>query len=188
VIIRADESSPMSLDRVLEYTAPKIAGQLRDEFGTPDFDKLTMYPTITVPEFRPDDASVMAKIGYLTSASLNVHLDPVIMTFPAIILLESGIISNWENTRTHWAVKSGDPYKIIGRAQFHSIPNAVIQFPKTIVDRNKIAVMMPFDESYPSPDSDPVYSAIKEAATAKDLLAFRCLWWVGLVGGWVCFG
>jgi hypothetical protein len=173
VIIRADESSPMPLDRVLEYTAPKIAGQLRNEFGTPDFDKLSVYPTITVPEFRPDDTSVMAQIGYLASASLNVHLDPVIITFPAIILWESGIISNWENTRTHWAVRSGDPYKIIGKGQLHSIPSAVIQFPKTIADRNKLAVMMPFDKSYLSPDSDPVYSAIKEAATAKNLLCLR---------------
>ena len=173
VIIRADETLPMYPDRVLEYTASKIVGQLRDESGTPDFDKLSMYPTITAPEFRQDDTSVMAQIGYLASASLNVHLDPVIMTFPAIILLKSGILNGWQNTHTHWAVKSGGPYKIIGKTQLHSIPSAVIQFPKTIADHNKVAVMMPFDKRYLSPDSDPVYSAIKKATAAKNLLCLR---------------
>lgn len=174
VIIRADESYPVDESRVFEATSPAIAARFRRLDGTPDYDKLRGLPTVMSREFS-DDRPAIARIGYLGSGDLT-QLETVTASFSASRI--SRLLPNLRSVGSHtcWMVAEGDPYRMLGDMRNSVDPiesSAVMKFPKVPVDSKQVAVMMPFNSNYPSPDHDPVYAAIKEAAVAFGLSCVR---------------
>ena len=173
VIIRASESFPVENERIFEDTDPTVAARFKNPDGTPNFELLRTLPTITSPEYA-DNSSAIAQIGYL-GADLSQCLNSVVASFPAVKLNRILASKGWRGLRTRWMVFEGDPYKMLGdlRNNYNPVQSeAVLQFPNTPINNKQIAVMMPFNPAYPTPDMDPVYGAIKEAATQ---LEYECI-------------
>ena len=173
VIIRADESFHVENERIFEETVPTVAARFKNPDGTPNFELLRTLPTITSPEYA-DNSSAIAQIGYL-GADLSQYLNSVVASFPAVKLNRILASTRWRGLRTRWMVFEGDPYKMLGdlRNNYNPVQSeAVLQFPNTPINNKQIAVMMPFNPAYPTPDMDPVYGAIKEAATQ---LEYECI-------------
>lgn len=174
VIIHADESSSVVEPRIFEATSSAIAARFKRSDGTPDYDKLRILPTVVCREFS-DDKPAFAKIGYFGSNSLT-QLEIVIASFPASRI--GRLLPNLRNIGSHacWIVGEGDPYRMLGDMQNCINPiedSAVMQFPRVPVNDKQIAVMMPFNSNYPSPDHDPVYTAIKRATADFGLSCVR---------------
>lgn len=174
VIIRADESYPIDEARIFESTPSSITAQFKRLDGTPDYDKLRRLPTVMSREFSEDKPAI-ARIGYLGSNDLT-HLELVTASFSTSRI--SRLLPNLRNVglRTCWMVAEGDPYRMLGDLRSNIDPvesSAVMKFPKVPVNNKQIAVMMPFNSHYPSPNYDPVYKAIKKAAESFGLSCVR---------------
>ena len=165
VIIRSSESSLVEYKRIFEDTDLNVAARFKNSDGSPNFELLRTLPTITSLEYG-DDGSEVAQIGYL-GAGVSQCLSSVIASFPSVKL--NGILAatRWCGSRTRWMVFEGDPYRMLGdlRNNYNPVQNAaVLQFPTTPINGKRIAVMMPFDSAYPTPNADPVYGAVRAAA------------------------
>lgn len=156
VVVRADESQPMSGDRMFEGTSQEIASHFMNG-GSPDLRALSRYPVILTKEFRDDDASTEAVIGYMDHPSMNPHISRPILRFPASALMDRGILSGgWAGSRTRWMVFEGDPYY-----QLAGVESGTSPVNPVVVDKRKIAVMMPFKHDA---SIDPVYRAMERGA------------------------
>lgn len=166
VIIRASDSFPVDNTRIFEDTNPTVATRFKNPDGTPNFELLQTLPTITSPEYD-NDSSEIAQIGYL-GTDLSQRLNSVVASFPSVKLNRILATTKWRGSRTRWMVFKGDPYRMLGdlRNSYNPVQNAaVLQFPTTSINGKQIAVMMPFNKNYPTATDDPVYRAVKAAAT-----------------------
>ena len=158
VIIRADESSPMSLDRMFEFTREDIKSQFTNG-GWPDFDALYKLPSILTKEFEPDCTDTLAQIGYLDSPSPDAMMSNPILRFPATLLHDKMILrGKWDGHRTYWMVAEGDPFRLLFG---NGLPKATEQCKLGKIDENLIAVMMPFKHD---PGIDAVFRVIEQSA------------------------
>lgn len=166
LVVRADESLPVPIDRMFEYTDSEVISQFRC-YGKPDLTRLSEYPVILTKEFRDEDSSVEAVIGYMNEPSLNPRVSNPVLKFPAKTLVERGLITGrWGGSHTMWMVSKGDPYRLlagVGITANGSIAEEVI------TNERQIAVMMPFENDA---SIDPVYRALREGA--KDA-GFECV-------------
>lgn len=154
LVVRADESRPMRKDRMLQKTDSNIRALFTngEEF---DLQALAQYPTILSGEFKETDSITEAVVGYIDIPSLNPQISRPIMRFPSRLLLDQGLLEQWENTHTCWRVLRGDPYKLLSDA---GILSAQPLDALSKVDSHLISVMMPFKDD---PKIDPVFKAIE---------------------------
>lgn len=166
VIIREDESYPMSEGRMFEYTKAEIR-QKFERNGKPDLRALYELPTIMTEEFGPDTEPKIARIGYLDFASLQAQMRNPILQFPSSLLVQKGILGDetftpvqlkWVGRHTRWSVLEGDPYRLL----FNSSASQYAEIFQSIsIDETLVAVMMPFKDHH---SIDQVFQAIVHGA------------------------
>jgi len=152
--------------RVFEYTDGVISNSLKNKESL-DLSKLQKLPALFMTE-RNGDGPQIARVGYINRLSksgkyyqIEYDFDPDI---PEISIDEIKSLSNnlyihdWEFSRTHWAIKDVDLFKILLSCQIKfKFSPTVFSFPKNGINNKLISVMMPFDKSF-----DDVYSSIKK--------------------------
>jgi hypothetical protein len=79
-------------------------------------------------------------------------------------------IGDWEFNRHHWAVKNVDLYRVLHESIMGSaLAPKVFRLPIEIpVERDLVAIMMPFDVRF-----DSVYATLQQAAIAVGMRCFR---------------
>ena len=156
VIVRADPSQPMPIDRMLEGTEAEIK-PLVCQGQQFDLEALYTLPCVMTAEFREKDNFEHAIVGYMDAPSLNPQIRNPIMRVPSSALLDCGLLGRWGNSRTHWKVVAGNPFKLLAPYAVNNIAHEQLE-----VDDRLVAVMMPFAEEAAL---DPVYQAVKNACT-----------------------
>lgn len=153
---------------VLEYVAPD---------GQVDLTRLVHLPTLVMPEIRNSRARQVARVGHVEDLTVftpkqyrfRFVANPEVPEFSTERIVEIADrlqITEWEFTRTHWAVKDVDLYRELHESITGiKLTPRVFRFPTEVArDPNLVAVMMPFDERF-----RPVYQALREAVTAASL-------------------
>jgi hypothetical protein len=170
VVAAGGEYRNIGESRFFEYTDDGIRKKCESDDGSVDFDKLATLPTLMVPEFS-EKSLESAKVGYVSKDDIFVlHKSPLVPEFPANLLMKSpALISlcSWENSRTHWAVKKGDLFRILPQILGDERVALIDQSVNTS-NPNKVAVMMPFDSTF-----DNVYSCIKKVIAERKLSCER---------------
>ncbi|OZG49807.1 hypothetical protein [Bombiscardovia coagulans] len=175
IVSAKGDVTSVTKDRILErlYTKDHIRRQFVTADGDIDRRKLETLPVLLVEEFK-DDVKVPVRVGYFTAPfSDDVKQSLFIPSFTAEILqdnLSAFSMVEWENTHTHWAVKEGDLFQILGNI-FESRPdckNRINQFPIEQIVSNRVAVMMSFKAEY-----DDTYETIKQACSQEGYEAKR---------------
>lgn len=173
-----DSRDKMDCSRVLEYTE----NYLKDRFetnGLIDVDSLTKMPCLFMQETWNGGSQQNARIGTIINATKAGSIIKVEYAFdnsiPPLtneqmkkVAGELGI-EDVEFSRTHWAVKDIDLYKILlrylkPRRQLPSVFN-IAEVER--IEPSLISVMMPFDMAY-----NGVYEKLKEVTS---LLNLHCL-------------
>jgi hypothetical protein len=165
----------MGIDRLFEYTDDDILAQFKAN-EKPMLDKMVNLPCLFMEEGR--DAQ-LARVGSIIRARIvgleisfdftfDLDIPPLLNSTIAGRSTEFGISSSFEFSRTHWAVKDVDLYRVLLR-NFQPRRQRPRVF--TIPENEKIepalvSAMMPFDAGFA-----PVYNGIKETV---EKVGLRC--------------
>lgn len=155
--------------RVVEYTDDVIRTYLAPG-GRIDPTRLVNLPTLVMPETGDSTARQVARIGHIEDLAL-VGQDYRFRFVPSPEFAEISTdrieqvalrlqIVDWEFSRTHWAVKDVDLYRVL-RESVTGVRLAprVFRLPTEVPRSNDlVAVMMPFESRF-----DAVYEALREA-------------------------
>lgn len=163
--------------RTLEYTAPEIVTRFMPDHSM-DTASVEELPTLFVSETNYDNSQAPARVGTLTrirsTGGLDYQLEytydpeipPITNAKLTEIRHELGIVE-FEFSRTHWAIKDVDLFKVLLRSGLGQRPKPkVFSLTNDPVDERLIAVMMPFYVQF-----DPVYTALQGVAAG---LGMRC--------------
>ena len=175
-------SSSIGSDRVFNYTEEKLQAQYKSN-GELDVGKISKDPAIFASEIG-GRGEQFARIGYIQKASISgqeVHLHYIIDTnIPPIANKQLADLSQEldisfssrisEFSRTHWAIKDVDLFKVLYEHQIGSIlkPQVFNIDDLYSAEKNLISVMMPFDES-----NRLVYEAIKSMSENHGMSCHR---------------
>lgn len=161
--------------RIFEYTDDYLVQKFTD-IGQINFDSLKSLPALFIEETFKDGADQVAHVGrildvmrsgkeLLMEYSFDSSIPPLsnesLMSFSD----ELGI-QGFEFSRTHWAVKDVDLFRVLIR---HMQPRRIqprvfrIDDPERI-EPTLVSAMMPF-----SPDFDPVYTTLIDSANSLNL-------------------
>jgi hypothetical protein len=171
-----DNHDTFSLGRILEHTTPALVTQMRVD-GVLNVAALTSIPTIFMDEMR-GDGEEFARVGTILSIRdgtrgqvlldyiYDVNIPPI--PIAEIYRLRARLgISDFEFSRTHWAVKDVDLFRLmLTELRGPRRHPRIFQLPETatLVD-DQLSVMMPFA------NSTLVLAAIQRAAEAAGM---RC--------------
>lgn len=174
-----EHESEFTATRIFEYTHEAVAADHRRPDGQIDFDQLIKYPCLFMPERGADDE--MAHVGYLSRVRphgrgdvfLEYQYDPQI---PAIHLDQiEGLqrefqMGDWEFTRTHWALKDVDLFRVLYRSLTPEVnrPSAFRINEPPRIDAQQMSVMMPFDPAFTE-----VYRTIQAVGAAVGMRVNR---------------
>lgn len=167
----------MPLIRTFEYTAEAVAKQFRQD-GVIDVERVRGLPALFVSE--TDSGDQKARVGSINRVEISgrdVNLeysfdDGIPPVANSLVERLSGEfrVEPSEFSRTHWAIKEADLFKILLRNQA-----AAVSSPKVFkLDRAEetedtlLSVMMPFDSRF-----DAVYATIKAAAEVSKMHSLR---------------
>lgn len=157
-------------NRVLEHTDDAIRQYVAPN-GPVDPARLASLPTLVMPELQDTSSRQVARVGHIEGLVLTgreYHFrfiaNPTVPEVATARIQEAaGLlrITDWEFSRTHWAVKDADLYRVLHELQVGtSLAPRIFRFPVEIArDPNLVAVMMPFDARFAS-----VYAALTDAA------------------------
>lgn len=177
----------LELGRLFEYTEPEIQA-LFGGADTPNLAELERLPVLFAREEGPvgpdDDRS--ARTGRITNLRLTTSRiryvefevlfdrQPTSISQADILRLAPGLrIQNqgrfYETSRTHWAVKDADLFRVLmtGVSSQGREISAFRVSPTPRVDPRQLSAMMPFA------GFGPVYAAIQDAARACDMACNR---------------
>lgn len=155
--------------RVLEYTNEQVIAEHKGTAGI-DFQKLLHYPCLFMPEQNSGDN--LARIGQIIHFNLSAQeiileysFDPEItpVSVDRIADISGELqIGDWEFSRTHWAVKDVDLYRVFLRSLTPSKnrPTVFNISDTPAVDPQQMSAMMPFDARFTE-----VYHAIQRAGS-----------------------
>lgn len=157
-----------SSSRVLEYTDPSIMMRFMPDKRL-DVQAVSKLPTLFMSETQGAGDQV-AHVGVITQLRLSGNeyqieyaIDPAIRPIPNVALARMAHeleLEEFEFSRTHWAIKDADLYKVLLRNLSSSLPTPkVFQLTPEPTSDRLISVMMPF-----SPGFDGVYTALRDAA------------------------
>jgi hypothetical protein len=160
---------------MFEYTEPAIAQQFLNG-QTILLDRLSRYPCLFACEGTDDQ---LARVGTISKARLvdreivfEYALDPEVPPIPNGTIFakraEFDISNRFEFSRSHWAVKDADLYRVLLRLvrPRRQRPTVFTLDEHERIETALASVMMPFDGEFTS-----VYNAIQKAAGAAGL---RC--------------
>lgn len=164
--------------RILEYTEDHIIAAHRNG-AVIDFAKLRNYPALFMPEQNSGDN--LARVGRIIDVTTR-HGGDVTIEYSydnSIAPMDVGWLgtisdelqmSDFEFSRTHWAVKDVDLYRLIIRTISPNMNQAtVFQLgDRSAIDPRQMSAMMPFDLSFAN-----VYSTIQAAGTAVGMTVNR---------------
>lgn len=158
--------------RTLEYTEADVLARFIPN-GVMDTATVLQLPALFVAETSYDNSQEPAHIGTLTRIrstgpgldyQLEYTYDPDIPPITNAKLKELRHelgIEEFEFSRTHWAIKDVDLFKVLLRAGLGQRPKPkVFSLTDSPVDENLVAVMMPFDAQF-----NPVYATLQGAVT-----------------------
>lgn len=160
--------------RMLEHTSSPVQAWVKPG-GVLDHSRLLGLPTLVMPETGGDPAGDFARIGRLEGIHLvgreyryNFVPTPDVLPIPTDHVVAVGAslgITDWEFSRTHWAVKEHDLYGALLPYLVPPVAPRVFTLPTTTpTESDLVAVMMPFDAGF-----SPVYAALGEAAEAAGM-------------------
>lgn len=172
----ADDRDTMLSGRVFEYTDNSLVARFKPQ-GKFDFAALIQLPALFLKESSGAKNQV-ARVGRILSARENgrdIVLEYVYdQSIPPLTnaTIESFAqeldIGEWEFTRTHWAIKDVDLFRVLLRhAQpRRQKPRVFALLEPEIIEPELVSAMMPFDASFAD-----VYGTLKAASEDADL---RC--------------
>lgn len=160
--------------RMLEHTSPELTEWLKP-LGVLDYSRLLALPTLIMPETGGDPSVDFARIGQVESIRIvgkdyRYHFVPTpgvlpLATDQVVRAARSLGISDWEFSRTHWAVKEYDLYGALFPHLLPPVSPKVFALPTTTpTESDLVAVMMPFDAGFA-----PVYKALQDAGQAAGM-------------------
>jgi len=167
----------LSSDRIFEYTDDSLVKMFKPN-GVLSQSKIAQIPALFVSEIGLE-GSQLARLGYVNKAEsrgkdmrLDYYFDSEIPPIPNTVLLKmSGEldISSYEFSRTHWAIKNVDLFRVLLKTQpFAKIAPKVFKLDEFgITDDSLISVMMPFASQF-----DKVYETLQNVAKE---LSLKCL-------------
>lgn len=168
----------LDLSRVFEYTERAVTESFKPD-GILDAAKIAEIPALFMRE-DAGDGSELAHLGYIVRArtignvvELDYAMDPAVAPISAGKLLELSSeldIVRFEFSRTHWAIKDVDLFRVLLRNQpIRKFKSAVFEIPDdTEVDNRLVSVMMPFDLQF-----NGVYVTLKRTAASLGLECLR---------------
>jgi hypothetical protein len=161
--------------RVVEYTDDSVLAYVAPS-GAVDSARLLHLPTLVMPEVGDSTARQVARIGHIEDLIVSGKhyrfrfvANPAVPEVPTHRVQEIADrlrMDQWEFSRTHWAVKDVDLYRVLQESIMGAqLAPRVFRFP-TEVPRaaDLVAVMMPFDARF-----DAVYGALREAVDGAGL-------------------
>lgn len=160
--------------RMLEHTSPELTEWLKP-LGVLDYSRLLALPTLIMPETGGDPSVDFARIGKVESIRIvgkdyRYRFVPTpgvlpLATDQVVRAARSLGISDWEFSRTHWAVKEYDLYGALFPHLLPPVSPKVFALPTTTpTESDLVAVMMPFDAGFA-----PVYKALQDAGQAAGM-------------------
>lgn len=162
--------------RVLEHTDDAIRSYVAPN-GEVDLARLVHLPTLGMPEIGDSTARQVARVGHIEDLAVYTPkqyrfrfvANPDVQEFATDRVQEIADrfqITQWEFTRTHWAVKDVDLYRVLQESITGiKLAPRVFRFPTEVArDADLVAVMMPFDARF-----NTVYEALQEAVNAAGL-------------------
>lgn len=154
-----EHESEFTASRILEYTEDAVIADHRDADRQINFTKLINYPCLFMPERGADDET--ARIGYLSRVRPHSRSDvmleyrydhqiPGISLYQIERLQRDLQMGDWEFTRTHWAVKNVDLYRVLFRSLVpeRNRPEVFQVNEPPRVDQELMSVMMPFEGAF----------------------------------------
>lgn len=168
----------IGVDRVFEYTDEILRAEFKpnNKLAT---ERMCKIPALFVTESN-GDGEKMARVGSIYRISVSDrNMDvrysfddsvPPISNFRLEKMSEELKISSFEFSRTHWAIKDADLFKVLYKSQIPILPMPkVFRLEKTFdVDENLFSIMMPFSSKY-----DPVLSSLKAVAKKFGMQCLR---------------
>lgn len=155
----SDSRDEMDSSRIFEYTEK----YLKDQFQTGDtieVDTLIKMPCLFMQETWHDDSQQNARVGSIISAvktgrvikieyAFDNSIPPLTNDQIQKVSSEFGI-EDFEFSRTHWAVKDIDLYKVLLRylKPRRQLPNVFSISEVEEIEPSLLSVMMPFDLSF----------------------------------------
>ena len=170
----SDHRGSMHRTRTLEYTSDEVKTQFQPN-GVLDLDLVTDIPALFASETMYDDSQASARVGTISKVrqvgsdyQLEYLFDADVPPIPNSILKELQVelnIGDWEFSRTHWAIKDADLFKVLFKTGLGKRQQPkVFSLGDEAVNPNLVAVMMPFDAAF-----NPVYAALQEAVAAAGM-------------------
>ncbi|MFG1295053.1 hypothetical protein [Xanthobacter variabilis] len=169
-----NDRDAFSIGRIFERTIDDIkSSHLFD--GKPDLNKLRRYPCLFMQEGVGDEVS---RVGRITQAKIvgnEVVIDyifendiPNIKNSEIYLNLYDFDMDKYEFSRTHWAVKDVDLYRVLLRnfQPRRQRPKVFAISEQECIEPELASAMMPFDASF-----NGVYDVIK---SATDRVGLRC--------------
>ena len=161
-------------DRVFEYTADALSARFKSN-GRLDGEALMRQPTLFMSEGTDNE---VARVGTLTRVRLEgreLYLEfaydpaiPPILNRDLLAFRRDLDMDEWEFSRTHWAVKNEDLFRVLLRiVQPRRLRPRVFQISDhENIEPVLVSAMMPF-----SPAFDTVYATLQNVAGTVGL---RC--------------
>lgn len=171
-----DGRDSMPIGRILEYTDRALVEKFKPDDQL-DIDALITLPCLFAEEISSSTNQV-ARVGNVYRASRNgpdLHIDfnydQSIAPIPQDVLHQLSTdfeMADFEFSRTHWAVKESDLFRILLKiASPRRQRPKVFQLPEfERIERSLASIMMPFDAKF-----DRVYKTLSQTAEAAGL---RC--------------
>jgi hypothetical protein len=164
--------------RAFEYTDDHITAQFKPN-GIFDAERITRIPALFASE-APGKGIQLARVGHIARVTLNgnkitidysldANVPPISNTDLEKMSVELGI-SPTELSRTHWAIKDIDLFRILFRIRVTKANSPkVFRLNETDeIDDKLISVMMPFEAQF-----NEVYNTLKYTAEAVNLKCLR---------------
>jgi len=168
-----------SASRMLEYTEDAVRQYVAPS-GALDPSRLTNLPTLVMPELQDSRSRQVAHVGHVEGLTL-VGRDYRFRFVPnsAVPAIASDRIEkvsrllqidDWEFSRTHWAIKNIDLYRVLHESVFdQALTPQVFRLPVEVAtEQDLVAVMMPFDARFAN-----VYATLQQAVAESGMRCYR---------------
>lgn len=171
----SDSRDEMDCSRIFEYTEDYLQSRFKTNDSI-DIDRLTQFPCLFMQETWHDGSQQNARVGTIISAvkfrgvvKIEYAFDNSIPPFTNEQLEEVAEefgIAAFEFSRTHWAIKDIDLYKVLLRylKPRRQLPSVFKISEVERIEPSLISVMMPFNMAF-----NAVHEKIKEITSGLDL-------------------
>jgi hypothetical protein len=173
----AQARDSITLDRIFEYTDANISQRFKAGDSL-DQSKVMLFPALFVSETNGPGPQ-QARVGTITRVGIGRTEVNLEYTYDADIppientalgkLAKELMIEPFEFSRTHWAIKDADLFRVLLRHHLSGIrvPKVFRLNESATIEADLVSVMMPFDNRF-----DEVYTTLQHTAGS---LKIHCL-------------